>query len=175
MDGVVFPPCYLPVANYGRGNEDNGDLLQKIPCMYYFTQCPQPCSSPQPTHASAGDSWTLTGKSGRVSCWVPAPISWVLLHTRFACALQESVSPVLCKFCWLYDGVNGDLLQEAYATLRSAAPRAPAPAAGHCWQVPSQETVKHSSVSVSVGSLGPGVHKVYFSLLSISGRCGVWF
>ena len=20
--------------NYGRGNEDNGDLLQKVPCMY---------------------------------------------------------------------------------------------------------------------------------------------
>ena len=49
--------------NYGGGNEDNGDLLQKIPC----TQCPQPCSKPPPTHASAGDSWTLTGKSGSVS------------------------------------------------------------------------------------------------------------
>ena len=29
----------------------------------------------------------------------------------FVCALQESVSPVLCKFWWLYGGVNGDLLQ----------------------------------------------------------------
>ena len=28
------------------------------------------------------------------------------------CALQESVPPVLCKFWWLYGGVNGDLLQE---------------------------------------------------------------
>ena len=28
------------------------------------------------------------------------------------CALQESVSPVLCKFWRLYGGVNGDLLQE---------------------------------------------------------------
>ena len=28
------------------------------------------------------------------------------------CALQEFVSPVLCKFWWLYGGVNGDLLQE---------------------------------------------------------------
>ena len=26
------------------------------------------------------------------------------------CALQESVPPVLCKFWWLYGGVNGDLL-----------------------------------------------------------------
>ena len=30
-------------------------------------------------------------------------------------ALQESVSPVLCKFWWLYGGVNGDFLQRAYA------------------------------------------------------------
>ena len=28
------------------------------------------------------------------------------------CALQESVSPVLCKFWQLYGAVNGDLLQE---------------------------------------------------------------
>ena len=28
------------------------------------------------------------------------------------CALQESVSPVLCKFWWLCVGVNGDLLEE---------------------------------------------------------------
>ena len=28
------------------------------------------------------------------------------------CALQESISPVLCKFWQLYGGVNGDLLQE---------------------------------------------------------------
>ena len=30
----------------------------------------------------------------------------------FVCALQESVSLVLCKFWQLYGGVNGDLLQE---------------------------------------------------------------
>ena len=28
------------------------------------------------------------------------------------CALQESISPVLCKFWQLYGGVNGNLLQE---------------------------------------------------------------
>ena len=33
-----------------------------------------------PTHASAGDSWTLTGKSGSVSCVVTAPFSWVLIQ-----------------------------------------------------------------------------------------------
>ena len=26
--------------NYGRGNEDNGDLLQKVLCMHFSIQCP---------------------------------------------------------------------------------------------------------------------------------------
>ena len=40
-----------------------------------------------------------------------SPGSWC---TRgVVCALQESVSPVLCKFWWLCGVVNGDLLQDA--------------------------------------------------------------
>ena len=35
------------------------------------------------THASARDSWTLTGKSGSVSSRVAAPFSWVLVCTNF--------------------------------------------------------------------------------------------
>ena len=49
--------------NYGGGNEDNGDLLQKDPCIHCHTQCPQPCSRSLLAHTSAGDSWALTGKS----------------------------------------------------------------------------------------------------------------
>ena len=86
-------------SNYGGGDEDNGDLLQKVPCMQCCTQCPRPCSRPPMTHTSARDSWILTGKSGSVSCGVIAPFSWVLVHIRFCCALQESVSQVLWKFC----------------------------------------------------------------------------
>ena len=37
----------------------------------------------------------------------------------------------------------------------------------------SREMLTHSSVLVSVGSLGPGAHKVCVSPLSISGRYGV--
>ena len=85
--------------NYGRDNKDNGDLLQKVACMHRHTQCPRSCSRPPPTHSSTGDSWTLTGKSGSVSCGVTAPFSWALVLTRVFCALQESVSLVLCKFC----------------------------------------------------------------------------
>ena len=68
--------CFLPAIylgpNYGGGNEDNGDLLQKVPCMYGYTQSPQPCGRLL-THASAGDSWTLTGK------WTPiSNLSYIL-------------------------------------------------------------------------------------------------
>ena len=51
--------------------------------MHSCTQCPQPCSRPPPTHASARDSWALMGKSGSVSCGVTASFFWVLLCTRF--------------------------------------------------------------------------------------------
>ena len=64
------------------------------------------------------------------------------------------------------------LCQRLLDTPRPAAPRALAPRALHCWPIPAQETPKHSSVSVSVGSLGPGVHKVFLSPLIISLR--VW-
>ena len=70
-------------SNYGGGNEDNCDLLQKVPCTHCCTQCPQPCSRPPLTHTSARDSWTLTDKSEPVSCGITAPFSWVLLHIRF--------------------------------------------------------------------------------------------
>ena len=83
--------------NYGGGNEDDGDLLQKALCSHCCTQCPRPCSRPLLTHASAGDSWTLTGMSGSVSCGVTAPFSWVLVHTSFfVCVPSKSLFPVSC-------------------------------------------------------------------------------
>ena len=85
--------------NYGGGNEANGNLLQNVPWIHCCTQCPQPCSRPPPTHASTGDCWTLTSKSGSVSSGVTAPFSWVLVHKRFVCAFQGSVSPGICNLC----------------------------------------------------------------------------
>ena len=85
--------------NYGGGDEDNGDFLQKFPCRHCRTQCPRPCSRPPLPLASTGDSWTLTGKSGSVSCGVIAPIFWVLAHTRFCLYPPRVCFWVLCKFC----------------------------------------------------------------------------
>ena len=118
--------------SYGGGNKDNGDLLQQVPRLHCCTQCPQPCSRPPPTHASTGDSWTLTAKSGSVSCGVTAPFSSVLVHTRFCLCSPEPVSPVLCKFWQLYGGVNGNVLQEGLCHTRVYCPQSPTPAAVHC-------------------------------------------
>ena len=43
---------------------------------------PNPGSRPPSTHTSTGDSWTLSGESGSVSCGVTAPFFWVLVCTR---------------------------------------------------------------------------------------------
>ena len=98
--------------NYGGGNEDNGDLLQKVPCSHCCTQCPQPAAGhyrPKPTLETPGHS---RASLGSVS-WGSLILSLGTWCTQaFVCALQESVSSVLCKFWWLYGGINGNLLQE---------------------------------------------------------------
>ena len=38
--------------NYGGGNEDNGDLLQKVPYTHCRNQCPRPFSRPPLNQAS---------------------------------------------------------------------------------------------------------------------------
>ena len=111
MCGAVIPPPIYLGTNYGGGNDDNGDLPQKIPLMYCYTQCPQPCSRPPLTQASTGESWISTRKSGAVSCGVTAPFSWLLLYKVLLCP-PKVYFPVLCKLWQLYGGVNGDLLQE---------------------------------------------------------------
>ena len=58
------------------------------------------------------------------------------------------------------------------------APRAPAPAAGHCWPAPPQEILNHSKTgqTQSLWGLWILVHSRFCLVpLSISGRYGVWF
>ena len=56
-----------------------------------------PPETPGPSQASLGQSL--------VGSLLLSLGSWCT--QGFVCALQESVSPVLCKFWWLYGGVNG--------------------------------------------------------------------
>ena len=68
MGGPVFPSAIYLGPNYGGGNEDNGDLTQKTPCMPCYSSCPQP--------------HTFTGKS---------PVGSLFLSPGFWC--RGSVVP----------------------------------------------------------------------------------
>ena len=67
--------------------------------------------------------------------------------------------------------VNGDHLQRAYAIPRSTAPGAPASQQSTA-DTYLLRTHPNTILSVSVGSLGPGAHKVCLSPLSFSGGIG---
>ena len=54
-----------------------------------------------------------------------SPRSWCA--QIFVCAHQESVCPVLCKFWWLYGGVNGNLLQEGLCHTQVYCTQSPCP------------------------------------------------
>ena len=110
---------------------------------------------PTPALETLGHSWASLGQSLAGSL-LSSPGSWCT--QGFVCAFQNSVSPVLCKFWWLYGGVNGDLLQEGLCHTQVYCTQSPCP----CGSPPMTHTSAgdvHSSVSVSVGSLGPGAHK----------------
>ena len=80
-----------------------------------YHTCPAVCSAPNPAAGhhrhmlllkTPGHSRASLGQS-LVGSLLLSLVSW--LAQGSVCALQESVSPVLCKFWWLYGGVDGDL------------------------------------------------------------------
>ena len=112
--------------NYGGGNEDNGDLLQKVPCTQCCTQYHQPCSShrrPMLLPETPEYSWVSLGQSLARSLLLP-PGSWC---TRFCLCPPRVCCPGLCKFWWLYGGVNGDLLQEGLYHTQVCRTQSPCP------------------------------------------------
>ena len=97
--------------NHGGANEDSGDLLQKVPCTHCCTQCLRPKPGhrlPMPPPETPGHSWASLGQF-LVGSLLLSPGSWYI--EGFICALQVSVSPLLCNFWWFYCGVNDNLLQ----------------------------------------------------------------
>ena len=125
--------------NYGGGNEDNGDLPQKIQCMYCYSLCSQPCSRPPLTQAFSRDSWTITGKSPVGSMFLSLG-SWC---KRFCCALQESISQSYVSSGSSMVGLMETSSKRTYAIPKA---RAPVPATDHCQPISPQEMLKHSSV-----------------------------
>ena len=166
MGGTVFPPCCLTwgqtmvevmkimVTSFKRFHAVTASLSVPDPAAGYRQPTP-PLETPGHSRASLGQSL--------VGSLLLSPGSWC---TKVLFVPSKTLFP---QYCIISGGSMMGLMatsfKTAYATPRSAAPRAP----GHCWPIPSQETLKHSSDSVSVGSLGPSAHKVCLSPLSISG------
>ena len=76
--------------------------------------------TPLPGHSQASLGQSL------VRSLLPSLGSWC--RQGFVCALQESVSPVLCKFWRLYGRVNGDLLLEGLCHTQVCCTQRPCPA-----------------------------------------------
>ena len=132
------------------------------------------CCNPPPNHTSTGDSWKLQGKSGSVFCGVPAHFSWVLVHTSFCLCPPKVYFLVLCKFWQLYGGVTGDLLQEGLCHVQvCCCTQSPCPCGSPLLTCTSTGDAQTQPGSVSVGSPGPGAHKVCLSPLRVSSGYGV--
>ena len=89
------------------------------------------------------------------------------------CALQESISQSCVSSSSSMVRLMATSSKRAYGIPKSAAPRSPVSVADHHQPIPPQKMLKHSSVSVSVGFLGRGAHRVCLSPLSVSGGNGV--
>ena len=79
---------------------------------------------PTPLSETRGHSQASLGQS-LVGSLLLSPGSWGA--QAFVCALQESVSPLLCKFWWLYGRVNGYVLQEGLCHTQVCCTQSPCP------------------------------------------------
>ena len=134
LDGRDYAPSLLfdLRPNYGGGNEDNGDLLQKVPCALLHSVPP----TLQQATTDPGLRWRLLNTHRQV--WVcllwdhcsflPGPGTHKVLFVPFKSLFPQS--------CVNSGGSMVELMltspKRAYAIPRSTAPRAPAPVTSHC-------------------------------------------
>ena len=110
-----------------------------------------PLETPEHSQASLGQPL--------VGALLPSPGSWCA--QAFVCALQESVSPVLCKFWELYGGVNGNLLLEGLCHTQAYCTQSPclcsSPLLTHTSTGDTQTQFWLSFCGVSVSWCSPGL------------------
>ena len=113
--------------NYGGGNEDNGNILQKIPCMHCCTECPDPAAGhhqPMPLLETPGHSGASLGQFLVRSLLLSHRVLFVPSKSLFPQSCVSSGSSIV--------GLMATSSKRVYAIPRSTAPRAPTPAAVHC-------------------------------------------
>ena len=126
---------------------------------------------PMPLLQTPGHSQASLGQS-LVGSLLLSPGSWCA--QGFVCLFPPKVCfPSPCKFWRLFGGVNGDLLQEGLRHTQDCCTQSPCPCRRPLLTCTFTGETQTQLGSVSVGSLGPGVHKVCLSLLSVSGGYGV--
>ena len=87
--------------NYGNGNDN---LLQKdlyqpdMPPRIAAVSISDPAAGPLLTQSSAGDSQTLKGRTGSVSCDGHFSFPWALVHTGSVYTLQVSLAGMRLNF-----------------------------------------------------------------------------
>ena len=174
MGRAVSPPCCLTqgqtmvevmkimATSFKRSQHA---LLHSVP----------PTLQKATTHACVRDSWTLTGMSGLVSCG--GHCSFLLgpgVHKVFFMPSKSLFSQSCVSSAGSMAGLMVTTSKRAYVIPRSAAPRAPVPAAGHCPCTSTRDTQTQFWLSLC----GLGMHFVPFPDLSSSadqalGKCTV--
>ena len=145
-------------------------LLHSVPLtLQQATADPRLCQILPDTHRQVGVSL----------CGFTAPFSWVLVHTRFIYESSKSLFPQSCVSSGSFMvGLMATSSKRAYATPRSEAPShtqvcctlSSCPCSSPLLPLTSTGDIQTRSASVSLGSLGPGAHKVCLSPFSISDR-----
>ena len=153
--------------------EDNGCLLQKSQVHTAAPSAPNPVAGhcqPTPLSESPGHSQASLYQS-LVGSLLLSPESWC--PQGFVCALQESVSPVLCKFWQFYGGVNGNLPQEALCHTQVCCIQSLCHCSRPLFTHPcSGDTQTQFWLSLR-GTSGSCAHKFCLSPPNISGGCAV--
>ena len=154
----------------------------------YCTQCLWPGEGQcRPTHLPETPKHSQVGLvQSLVGSVLLFPGSWCTQD--FVCALQESVSPVLCKFWQLYGGVNGNLFQEGLCHTQVCCTQSPCPCSsvllthtstGDTQTQVNTQTQKHSNTKTLKLSLyavsGSWCKQGLFELSEHPGVCGVSF
>ena len=134
MGRAVFPPsCFT----WGQTMvEVMKIMVMKITSFMPLSSLPPPQESLSAPNPEPGHRWPMPllkipGHSqaslGQSLVEVTAPFSGSWNTQGFICALQEPVSPVLCKFWQLYGGANGNLLQEGLCPTQVCCTQSPCP------------------------------------------------
>ena len=149
-------------TSFQRSCACSATLSAPIPAAGHHRPTPLP-ETPGHSEASLGQSL--------VRSLLLSPGSWCA--EGFVCALQESVSPVLCKLWRLYGRVNGNLFQEDLCNTQVCCTQSPSSGGkALLTRTSAEDTQTEASMAQSLWGL-----LVYtrfcLSPLSVSGRYGV--